>query len=117
MQASSSGDGTVRVWHVNDQAVAKTWPNVINPSNSFHSAETVCHISWESTTGRLLAIPTGTEIKVYQRSTWNLMMTLSDKDNNDVSLSKKIIDKISKNLLFLTTQFVEIWFNRMVELW
>lgn len=85
IQASSSCDGTVKLWRISDQSVVKTWPDIVRPSNSFNSAETVCHISWESTTGRLFAIPTGTEIKVYQRSTWNLIMTLSDKENNDVN--------------------------------
>ncbi|XP_065202901.1 WD repeat and HMG-box DNA-binding protein 1 [Planococcus citri] len=80
--ASSSCDGTVRIWNITDQSVVKTWPEVTSSSNSFDSAETVCHVSWESTTGRLIAIPQGLEIKVYQRSTWNAMMTLQDPENS-----------------------------------
>ncbi len=79
LQASSSCDGSVRIWTIKDQKMAKEWSAVTVPSNSFKSAESLCHLSWEPLTGRLFAVPFGAEVRVFQRSSWNVMMTLSNQ--------------------------------------
>lgn len=86
IQCSSSCDGTVKVWNISDQQVIREWTDVTTPSNSFESAERLCHLSWETITGRLLAIPFDHDIKVVQRSTWNVMMTLSNNQLSNVGI-------------------------------
>lgn len=50
-----------------------------NACNSFEAAESICGISWEPQTGRIFAIPFPTEIQLFQRSTWNVIITLTDQ--------------------------------------
>ncbi|EGW09434.1 WD repeat and HMG-box DNA-binding protein 1 [Cricetulus griseus] len=55
--ASSSCDGTVRVWNISDQACAVSWP-VLQKCNDVVNAKSICRLAWQPGTGKTLNIVT-----------------------------------------------------------
>lgn len=76
--ASSSCDGTVRVWNMSDQLVIKMWNNVLKKSNDFCTSQTICRLDWHPTNGKFLAVPVDKEVKLYVKETWECHLTLTD---------------------------------------
>ncbi|KAL6089318.1 hypothetical protein STEG23_015698, partial [Scotinomys teguina] len=56
--ASSSCDGTVRVWNVSDQkqTCAISWP-VLRKCNDVVNTRSICRLAWQPKAGNLLAVP------------------------------------------------------------
>ncbi|XP_036054366.1 WD repeat and HMG-box DNA-binding protein 1 isoform X1 [Onychomys torridus] len=75
--ASSSCDGTVRVWNVSDQTCAVSWP-VLQKCNDVVNAKSICRLAWQPETGKLLAVPVDKSVKLYRRDTWSNPFDLSD---------------------------------------
>uniref|UniRef100_A0A8C8TAS6 WD repeat and HMG-box DNA-binding protein 1 n=1 Tax=Peromyscus maniculatus bairdii TaxID=230844 RepID=A0A8C8TAS6_PERMB len=75
--ASSSCDGTVRVWNVSDQTCAVSWP-VLQKCNDVVNAKSICRLAWQPKTGKLLAVPVEKSVKLYRRETWSNPFDLSD---------------------------------------
>lgn len=73
--ASSSCDGTVCIWKFSDQTCVKIM-NLIPKSSDFCLSETLCRLNWHPIKGNFLAIPVDKEIHLYQRHSWNLMISL-----------------------------------------
>nr|XP_048285952.1 WD repeat and HMG-box DNA-binding protein 1 isoform X2 [Myodes glareolus] len=75
--ASSSCDGTVRVWNVSDQTCAISWP-VLQKCNDVVNARSICRLAWQPGAGKLLAVPVEKSVKLYKRETWTNPFDLSD---------------------------------------
>jgi len=65
--ASSSCDGSVKVWNLESQSALKTLSNVIKKSNDVPNSPSVCSLSF-SKCGEWLAIPTEQKMKVLSKN-------------------------------------------------
>jgi len=65
----------VRVWTIDDTNTVVSW-NCVPVCNAFVAAKCLGRPSWQPNTGRYLAVPHGTEIRIYERETWNRILSL-----------------------------------------
>ncbi|XP_069678187.1 WD repeat and HMG-box DNA-binding protein 1 [Periplaneta americana] len=85
--ASSSCDGTVRVWSIDTTQTVKSW-DCVPKCNAFLAAKCLGRPSWQPVTGRYLSVPHGKEIRVYERVTWDKVLSFSDdRVQQDFSIS------------------------------
>ncbi|XP_045436345.1 WD repeat and HMG-box DNA-binding protein 1 isoform X2 [Pipistrellus kuhlii] len=75
--ASSSCDGSVKVWQISDQTCAISWP-LLQKVNDEINAKSICRLAWQPKSGKLLAVPVEKSVKLYRRETWNNLFDLSD---------------------------------------
>ncbi|NWR56569.1 WDHD1 protein, partial [Bucorvus abyssinicus] len=75
--ASSSCDGSVRVWKIADQTCTTSWP-LLPKCNDVINAKSICRLGWQPRSGKLLAIPVEKVVKLYRRETWDGQFDLSD---------------------------------------
>ncbi|NXN06559.1 WDHD1 protein, partial [Indicator maculatus] len=75
--ASSSCDGSVRVWKIADQTCTTNWP-LLQKCNDVINAKSICRLGWQPGSGKLLAIPVDRVVKLYRRETWDSRFDLSD---------------------------------------
>lgn len=85
--ASSSCDGTVRVWCLTTNEQVQSWqwgPK----SNDFSNSPSLCRVHFEPTTGRFLAIPfyQSSTVKILERKTWKEVAELADHRLKDISI-------------------------------
>uniref|UniRef100_A0A1B6DME6 Uncharacterized protein n=1 Tax=Clastoptera arizonana TaxID=38151 RepID=A0A1B6DME6_9HEMI len=107
--ASSSCDGTVKVWKLSDYSVSHTW-NCVPKSNSFTWSTVLCRISWQPRTGRFLAIPDKNEVILYERDTWNKFISFADPNTGTQFLSVTCFSKSGDYLAASTTQgHIYVW--------
>ncbi|XP_023235123.1 WD repeat and HMG-box DNA-binding protein 1-like [Centruroides sculpturatus] len=83
--ASSSCDGSVCVWRLSDQTRVKVM-NLLPKSNDFCLSKTLCRLCWHPNRGKFLAVPVDKEIHLYQRETWDLMMSLKCETSEFISI-------------------------------
>ncbi|KAK3093566.1 hypothetical protein FSP39_017398 [Pinctada imbricata] len=81
--ASSSCDGTVRVWSIGDQTQVKSL-TLIPKCSDVSLSKTWCRLCWEKQNGKNLYVPVDKEIHIYERDTWNKVGTLKDPEFTDV---------------------------------
>merc|ERR1719357_362509 len=65
--ASSSCDGTVKVWSVESKATLKTLPSMLSKANDVPNSKSTCSLSF-SKCGQWLAVPTEQMVLVLSRS-------------------------------------------------
>ncbi|NXY82473.1 WDHD1 protein, partial [Alcedo cyanopectus] len=75
--ASSSCDGSVRVWKIPDQTCTTSW-QLLQKCNDVINAKSICRLGWQPGSGKLLAIPVDKDVKLYRRETWDSPFSLSD---------------------------------------
>uniref|UniRef100_A0A5G2QHD6 WD repeat and HMG-box DNA binding protein 1 n=2 Tax=Sus scrofa TaxID=9823 RepID=A0A5G2QHD6_PIG len=75
--ASSSCDGSVKVWQISDQTCAISWP-LLQKCNDVINAKSICRLAWQPKSGKLLAVPVEKSVKLYRRETWSNQFDLSD---------------------------------------
>ncbi|XP_050732101.1 WD repeat and HMG-box DNA-binding protein 1-like [Eriocheir sinensis] len=75
--ASSSCDGSVRVWVRETSAVEVSWA-VLPKSNSFSASPTLCRLSF-TPSGTFLLVPVGPKVLLYARDGWRLIGELSSE--------------------------------------
>lgn len=68
--ASSSADGSVRVWNIKEKRAVHIWPNVVPKSNSFFAAKTYGVPSFHPKDGSWLAYPNMKDVVLFERSSW-----------------------------------------------
>ncbi|KAI4502565.1 hypothetical protein M0802_002477 [Mischocyttarus mexicanus] len=68
--ASSSADGSIRVWNIKEKRTINVWNNVVPKSNSFFTAKTYCTPSFHCKDGSCLAYPHNKDIIIVERLTW-----------------------------------------------
>ncbi|XP_012148705.2 WD repeat and HMG-box DNA-binding protein 1 [Megachile rotundata] len=74
--ASSSADGSVRVWNIKDKHVVNTWANVVPKCNSFFTAKTYGVPSFHPKDGSYLAYPFMKDVVIVERSSWKELFRL-----------------------------------------
>ncbi|XP_076978695.1 WD repeat and HMG-box DNA-binding protein 1 isoform X2 [Tamandua tetradactyla] len=85
--ASASCDGSVRVWQISDQTCAISWP-LLQKCNDVINAKSICRLSWQPKSGKLLAVPVEKSVKLYRRETWSNQFDLSD---NSISQTLSVV--------------------------
>ncbi|KAL3873463.1 hypothetical protein ACJMK2_036576 [Sinanodonta woodiana] len=80
--ASSSCDGTVRIWSVSDQKQINSW-SLLPKSNDVSLSKTLCRLCWDST-GQHLFIPVDKEIHIYERGTWIKVGSFTDESISEM---------------------------------
>ncbi|PSN43420.1 WD repeat and HMG-box DNA-binding protein 1 [Blattella germanica] len=86
-QASSSCDGSVRVWTIEEKQAVMSW-NCVPTCNDFFAAKCLGRPSWQPKTGRFLAVPHGKEIRVFQRTVWDKMFAFTHEEvKHDFSIA------------------------------
>ncbi|XP_029847508.2 WD repeat and HMG-box DNA-binding protein 1 [Ixodes scapularis] len=81
--ASSSCDGTIRVWKLDDGTCVKTW-SVLPKSNDFCMSKTLGRLSWSMKDGSYLAIPIEKEVRLISRGSWDVQRTLTDPSVEEI---------------------------------
>lgn len=76
MQASSSADGSIRVWNIKEKRVVNIWTNVMPKCNSFFTAKTYGVPSFHPKDGRYLAYPNVKDVIIVERSSWKELFRL-----------------------------------------
>ncbi|KAF5901716.1 WD repeat and HMG-box DNA-binding protein 1 isoform X1, partial [Clarias magur] len=74
--ASSSCDGSVAVWSIDEQTQVANW-TVLQKSSDVSNAKSLCRLAWQGS-GKLLAVPVDTTVQLYERDSWTHVGTLSD---------------------------------------
>uniref|UniRef100_A0A672ZVI2 WD repeat and HMG-box DNA-binding protein 1 n=1 Tax=Sphaeramia orbicularis TaxID=375764 RepID=A0A672ZVI2_9TELE len=75
--ASSSCDGSVVVWNIEEQSQVKSW-NLLQKSSDVTNATSLCRLSWQNQTAKFLAVPVDSKVHLYERGSWDQVGTLSD---------------------------------------
>ncbi|XP_029056611.2 WD repeat and HMG-box DNA-binding protein 1 isoform X1 [Osmia bicornis bicornis] len=74
--ASSSADGSVRVWSIKQKKAVNIWPNIVPKCNSFFLAKTYGVPSFHPKDGSCLAYPSSKDIVIVERSSWKELFRL-----------------------------------------
>uniref|UniRef100_A0A8D3DKE9 WD repeat and HMG-box DNA-binding protein 1 n=1 Tax=Scophthalmus maximus TaxID=52904 RepID=A0A8D3DKE9_SCOMX len=75
--ASSSCDGSVVVWNIEEQTQVISWP-LLQKTNDVTNAKSLCRLAWQPRAGKFLAVPVDTKVHLYERGSWDHVSTLSD---------------------------------------
>ncbi|CAH1793164.1 unnamed protein product [Owenia fusiformis] len=76
--ASSSCDGTVKIWQISDTTCVKTF-SLLPKCNDVSLSKTLCRLCWSPKTGKYLVVPGDKEVLVYERDTWEMAFKIVDK--------------------------------------
>ncbi|XP_071476243.1 WD repeat and HMG-box DNA-binding protein 1-like [Diadema antillarum] len=77
--ASSSCDGTMKIWSLAEGSWEKS--AVLIPKCSDVSlSKTLCRLSWEPVKGQFLAVPLEKEIQIFTRDSWDLAFSLKPEE-------------------------------------
>ncbi|KAL0104850.1 hypothetical protein PUN28_016473 [Cardiocondyla obscurior] len=74
--ASSSADGSIRVWNIKEKRIVHTWNNIVPKCNSFFIAKSYCTPSFKCTDGSCLAYPSNKDVVIVERSSWKELYKL-----------------------------------------
>lgn len=83
--ASSSCDGTVKIWKLVDQTCLTTF-SILPKVNDARISKTLCRLAWQPGNGKYLAVPVEKTIKVYEQETWRNVFNL-EKDGHSELVS------------------------------
>ncbi|XP_046676836.1 WD repeat and HMG-box DNA-binding protein 1-like isoform X1 [Homalodisca vitripennis] len=75
--ASSSCDGSVRVWRLSDRSQLVSW-DCVPRSNSFQHATALGQPAWLPGSGAQLAVPMKREVQLFHRDSWEKTVTFVD---------------------------------------
>lgn len=75
--ASSSCDGSVVVWNIEEQSQVTRW-TLLQKCNDVSNAKSLCRLAFQPPSGKFLAVPVGDKVHLYERDTWSHVTTLSD---------------------------------------
>ncbi|KAF2355394.1 Minichromosome loss protein Mcl1 middle region [Trinorchestia longiramus] len=81
--ASSSCDGSVKIWFLASNSCVKTLPDLHPRSNRFAASTTLCRMAF-TPSGSHLLVPTAQKVDVYSRETWLLERHLKLDDAQDL---------------------------------
>ncbi|XP_008404223.1 WD repeat and HMG-box DNA-binding protein 1 isoform X1 [Poecilia reticulata] len=76
--ASSSCDGSVVVWNIEDQTRVTSWP-LLQKTNDVSNAASLCRLAFQPAAGKFLAVPVETRVHLYERGSWDHVGSLSDE--------------------------------------
>ncbi|XP_070571111.1 WD repeat and HMG-box DNA-binding protein 1-like isoform X2 [Ptychodera flava] len=90
--ASSSCDGSIKVWKIEDQTCVQTW-NILARCSDLSISKTLCRLSFQPGKGKFLAVPVDKAIQVFQRDNWTKLYSLQDERiQQEMSLSAWSLD-------------------------
>ncbi|KAH3854450.1 WD repeat and HMG-box DNA-binding protein 1-like [Dreissena polymorpha] len=75
--ASSSCDGTVKIWKVADRTVIHS-TNMLSKCSDVSLSKTLCRLCWEPTKGKVLYVPGHKEVVVLERQSWKKLTSITD---------------------------------------
>uniref|UniRef100_A0A7N9ANP4 WD repeat and HMG-box DNA-binding protein 1 n=1 Tax=Mastacembelus armatus TaxID=205130 RepID=A0A7N9ANP4_9TELE len=75
--ASSSCDGSVVVWNMEEQTQVVSWP-LLQKTNDISNAKSLCRLAWQPRMAKFLAVPVEAKLHLYERGSWEHVSTLSD---------------------------------------
>ncbi|XP_067018365.1 WD repeat and HMG-box DNA-binding protein 1-like [Acropora muricata] len=81
--ASSSCDGTVKIWKLEDQSCLTTL-SILPKVNDSRISKTMCRLSWQPMSGKYLAVPVDKGIKIYERNSWENIFNLDDGSHSEL---------------------------------
>lgn len=81
--ASSSCDGTIKIWQISSTNCVKTIHNVLPQQPDINSSSTLCRLHWMPTTGNVLAVPQLNYVQIYERSSWDKLYVLKEASVNE----------------------------------
>ncbi|XP_071962820.1 WD repeat and HMG-box DNA-binding protein 1-like [Antedon mediterranea] len=85
--ASSSCDGTVKIWSIEDQSWEKSM-GILPKCSDFSISKTLCRLSWEPTAGKFLCVPVEKEIQLIERESWDMSCSFTnDSVTSTVSIA------------------------------
>ncbi|KAK4305527.1 hypothetical protein Pmani_022588 [Petrolisthes manimaculis] len=76
--ASSSCDGTVKIWQLGTTSIISASWNLLPATNSFSASSTLCRMAWLPS-GETVCVPVGSAVNLYSRNDWQLMYQLTDE--------------------------------------
>ncbi|XP_011171190.1 WD repeat and HMG-box DNA-binding protein 1 [Solenopsis invicta] len=74
--ASSSADGSIRVWNIKEKRIVHVWNNIFPKCNSFFTAKLYCTPSFKCTDGSCLAYPSNKDVVIVERLSWKELYRL-----------------------------------------
>ncbi|XP_025153504.1 WD repeat and HMG-box DNA-binding protein 1 isoform X2 [Harpegnathos saltator] len=74
--ASSSADGSIRIWNIKEKRATHIWNNIVPKCNSFFTAKSYCTPSFKCTDGSCLAYPSNKDVVIVERSSWRELYRL-----------------------------------------
>lgn len=80
--ASSSCDGSVKMWDLQMSVTVASW-NVVPKTNSFSSSLTLCRMAW-TPDGQYLLVPAGMQVNAYARKNWQIHHSLEHESIKEV---------------------------------
>ncbi|XP_008298066.1 WD repeat and HMG-box DNA-binding protein 1 [Stegastes partitus] len=92
--ASASCDGSVVVWNIEEQTQVISWP-LLQKTNDVSNAKSLCRLSWQPRTAKLLAVPVEAKVHLYERGSWEHVSSLSDDLLTQVSPGKHKLKPLS----------------------
>lgn len=75
--ASSSCDGSVVVWNIEEQSQVTRW-TLLKKCNDISNSKSLCRLAFQPPSGKFLAVPVEDKVHLYERDTWSHVTTLSD---------------------------------------
>jgi len=87
-QASSSADGSIRVWNIKEKRTIHVWNNIVPKCNSFFTAKSYCTPSFKCTDGSCLAYPSNKDVVIVERASWKELCRLKCPTLKTVSYCK-----------------------------
>lgn len=106
--ASSSCDGTVRIWNLSNLENVKKFNDNHKKSNDFSNSSTLCSLAW-NTEASLLAVPNDNSIQFYERDLWSVKFSLNYENFNSISICE--FDKTDKYFAASNSKGVLIIWN------
>ena len=119
LQASSSCDGTVRIWSLQQSGKqVQSW-NWAPKSNDFSNSPSLCRIQFEPTTGQFLAVPSfpTSSVKIIERNTWKEVAELQHERLKDVNKLTFFILNPFLKFLFLISRFLFVAGRLAANIW
>ncbi|KAL6444509.1 hypothetical protein ACFW04_001974 [Cataglyphis niger] len=74
--ASSSADGSIRIWNIREKRTIHVWNNIVPKCNSFFTAKSYCTPSFKCTDGSCLAYPSNKDVVIVERLSWKELYRL-----------------------------------------
>ncbi|KAJ7390586.1 WD repeat and HMG-box DNA binding-domain containing protein 1 [Desmophyllum pertusum] len=81
--ASSSCDGTVKIWKLEDQTCVTTL-SILPKVNDARISKTLCRLAWQPGNGKYVAVPVDKIVKLYEQDTWRNVFNLDNDGHSEL---------------------------------
>ena len=70
-------------------------------ANDVTTSKSLCRLAWKPHSGKALAVPVESEVKIYERLTWKLKCSLKDDYHQKVKIICLFIYNLYKSCMFI----------------